>query len=979
MRKIAIAFIMLMAAASAAAQPATANVHDSKPLMATSDIRDRQPDHLKMQTFYLDNGLKVIIAEDHSEPKVFGAVIVHAGSKNEDTAATGVAHYFEHIMFKGTDRIGTVDWASEKVLLDSISDAYDRLHATADETQRQAIQMEINRLNVAASKYAIANETDAILQKMGCTGLNAGTSYDYTVYYNTLPSNQLENWMDVYVERFRNPVYRLFQTELEAVYEEKNISDNEQMYTFIRTLFKEAFGEHPYSRDIIGYGHHLKNPQPSQMKVFYDRYYVASNMTLLLVGDLDISTARKMAAEKFGVWPKGEKAIQPKYNMPKFERQIVKKVKQTPLKMGVMIFPGVNSGHPDELPLSVLSNIISGGNGSMDVLTSEGRLLAASLMPLTLGDAGVNAILYLPKLIGQKHTAAEELVWQCLDSVKQGLFSDALLESIKMNVLRSRKEQLESISGIASLLESLELEGSDYNGWIRDNERLQHMTREEIMDVARRYFDRDHCTIIRSSMGFPKKEGAVKPNWEHLEAHNQGAKSEFARMIEERPVGEIVPQVIDFDKDVHTSEIAPGCKMYSSRNPKNDIFTINIFYHYGTFDNRDLDLAMEYFSQLGADSMTLQQFNIELQRLGGSFSFTSSNDFSNLSISGFESNLDAILDLVASKLNNPRHDEQQIKNMVEAMEALKKEYRKDPGSWSSALAEYVYYGDSSTYLNHATIKELKKMKGPQLIAMLQPVFDRDSRVVYVGNIEPSHVASLLLSHNLVHRHVEVLTEKRIRKPHTYNENRVFYCTNPDFVKSDIYFKVESSDFNLDDRATCSMFNEYMGGGMNSVFFQEIREFRALGYSTYGYFSYDQLKRVPPYMRAFLGTQCDKTNDGIEAMSDLIRTFPEREDKFIPARDYLISVRNSDYIGFRLIPYHVASWIEGEKVDHDPRAEITNRIRTMTYDELRQFHATYVAGRPMLILLSGNAKKFNLLDLSAYGKVQQVKYNDMFKF
>ena len=130
---------------------------------------------------------------------------------------------------------------------------------------------------------------------MGCTGLNAATSYDYTIYYNYLPSNQLENWMEVYAERFRNPVYRLFQSELETVYEEKVKNDNKPSIQFIRRMFREAFGDHPYGRETIGYGRHLKCPQPSAMKRFYDQYYVASNMTLLLVGDLNLAQARALA------------------------------------------------------------------------------------------------------------------------------------------------------------------------------------------------------------------------------------------------------------------------------------------------------------------------------------------------------------------------------------------------------------------------------------------------------------------------------------------------------------------------------------------------------------------------------------------------------------------------------------------------------------------------------------------------------------
>ena len=521
------------------------------PLMA------QQP--LKVETFHLSNGLKVIMCESHDQPKIYGSVVVHAGSKNEDPTATGVAHYFEHIMFKGTDRIGTTNWDKEKPLLDSISDLYDQIQATQDAERRHQLQLEINRLNIAASKYAIPNETDAILQQMGCTGLNAGTSYDYTVYYNTLPSNQLENWMEVYAERFRNPVYRLFQGELEAVYEERNIYNNEQMYAFTRNLFTESFGEHPYSRDVIGLDEHLKNPQPSAMKRFYDKYYVASNMTLILVGDFNTAEAKKMAEKYFSIWPKGDPVKQPTYNLPKFESRVVKEVKQTPIKVGLIIMPGVKENDPDKLPLDVMSSIISGGNGRLDELTTEGKIMIAQQIPFSLQDAGTNIILYVPKLIGQKHEAAENLIWAAIDSVKAGRFSDKLMESIKMKTLVGRKQMLETYSGIANLLQSLELSGSNYEEWLKDNERLMNLTREDIMKIAAKYYDRNHCTIIRSKMGFPKKGESIKPDWDHLEAQNQGEKTDFAKHIADRKVKEIMPQSLDYKTLVQTVPVSRNC------------------------------------------------------------------------------------------------------------------------------------------------------------------------------------------------------------------------------------------------------------------------------------------------------------------------------------------------------------------------------------------------------------------------------------
>ena len=636
---------------------------------------------LKVETFRLDNGLKVILCEEHSQPKVYGCVVVHAGSKNEKPTATGVAHYFEHIMFKGTDRIGTTNWAVEKLYLDSISQAYDRLHATKDAKQRHDIQLEINRLNIAASKYAIPNEVDAILQKMGCTRLNAGTSYDYTVYYNTLPSNQLANWMDVYVERFRNPVFRLFQSELEAVYEEKNMYDNQMGHDFSRNIFTEAFGEHPYSREVIGLAEHLKNPQPSEMQEFFNTYYVANNMTLLLVGDFNPAEARRLIKDKFSVWRSGELPQQPTYEMPKFEKQKVLDVRQTPIKMGIMIFPGVTEKHPDYMPLDMLGSILGGGSGLLDKAASDNRIMMAQLMPLSLEDAGSTVILYVPNIIGQKHAAAEQVIWDCIDSIKQGNFSDELLESIKTSSIVSQQRQVESFESISNLLLNLELKGSDYQEWLRDNKRWMNLTRDEVIEVANKYFDRDHCTLVRSKMGFPKHDAAVKPDWDHLEAQNQGVKSSFAKMIESNVPDPIKPQIIDFKKDVSITDVTPHCQLYSTFNPRNDIFELRITYNYGLLDDYNLDRAISYMEMLGADSMNLQQFNMAMDLLGGSTSlYTSGDDRCVLRISGLEQNMDSILSLVSRWVFKPTHDARMIAKAVDGMKANVKRLGQLDGS-----------------------------------------------------------------------------------------------------------------------------------------------------------------------------------------------------------------------------------------------------------------------------------------------------------
>ena len=949
-------------------------------LFLVAALHAQQP--VKVETFHLDNGLKVILCEEHSQPKIYGCVVVHAGSKNEKPTATGVAHYFEHIMFKGTDRIGTTDWATERLYLDSISQAYDRLHATQDAKERHDIQLEINRLNVAASKYAIPNEVDAILQKMGCTGLNAGTSYDYTVYFNVLPSNQLSNWMDVYVERFRNPVFRLFQSELEAIYEEKNMYDNQMGHDFSRNIFTEAFGEHPYSREVIGLADHLKNPQPSEMQQFFNTYYVANNMTLLLVGDFNTAVARKLVEDKFSIWRSAPLPQQPTYNLPKFDTRKVVNVKQTPIKMGIMLFPGVTSNHPDYLPLQMLGSILGGGSGLLDKAVSDGRIMMAQLMPISLQDAGSNIVVYVPNIIGQKHEAAEKIVWDCIDSIKQGRFSDELLQSIKTSTLVDRQRQLEDYKSLANLLLQLELENSSFQQWQLDMQRWMNLTRDEIIEVANKYFDPDHCTMVRSKMGFPSHNGAVKPDWEHLEAQNQNAHSPFALMIESSQPDPIQPQVVDFKKDVAITQLTPNCKLYSVPNPKNEVFDLEITYRYGELDNVDLDRAIQYMYAVGADGLNRQEFTMAMNQLGGSCWLSTNEEESTLHISGLEQNIDSILSLSARWLFHPTHDAKQIDLIVDEIKADEKAAKDASNQWFSALRRYVSYGSMSSFLRQTPYKQWGKRTGEQLHAEVLQLFTRNGYATFSGNTDPDALCQAIRRNGLVNDQVEVVG-RRAFKQQLPSQSQVAYVSNKKFLQSDIAFLMPSRPFDTNDLPVISLFNEYFGGGMNSVVFQEIREFRSLGYSTYGSFSYDRFNRNPTYMYAFLGTQCDKTRDGVEAMRDLLVQFPDRPDKLAPAIEHQVVSRNSNHYTFRDLPQFVHQCIEDLGWQRDRRADVTQQISRLTLDDLKAFHAKYIQGRPLVVLISGNAKKYNPKEVAKLlgdnTPVVEYKYKQLFKF
>ena len=931
---------------------------------------------LKVKTTTLDNGLKVVMCEEHSAPKVFGAVYVHAGSKNDPLDATGMAHYFEHIMFKGTDKIGTINWEAEKVFLDSIDIMYDKLHETTDVEARAAIQKKINELSIASTEYAIPNEVDVILTKMGGTGLNAGTAYDQTMYFNAFPSNQIEKWMDVYVERFRNPVFRLFQSELETVYEEKNMYGDGPINAFQERMFKEVFGDHPYGRPVIGLTEHLKNPQTSKMHEFFNTYYVANNMTLILVGDINIEEIEPIIAEKFGVWRSGEIPAQPKFTVPTFNGPTIKKVKMTPIKVGVLAWRGVKVSDPDYLPLSIACEIFSNGEtGIMDKDMLDGRIMMAMLLPLSLEDHGANIIIYVPQIIVQSHEEAEDIIFESVNKLKNGEFSDDLFEAIRTKILKERVQSTEGIAALSSLFLELEERNMTYDDYLAETERIRNIKKDDVVAIAQKYFSNDYLSV-RSKTGFPAKDKVDKPNWKPIEAKNTDAKSDFAKMIEAEEVKEVTPQVIEFGKDVEITKVNDCYTMYSTKNPYNDIFNLTISYNYGTLDNPDLERAISYWSLLGTDKMTFEEFNLELQKLGASISLNAYQSTNTVNIEGFEKDFDRIMALCEDVLYNPANDENKIKIIADAEKMDEQTLKEDASEWAQALRQYALYGDKSYYLGKTPLKKWKKRTGDELLNEVKKAHYYSGDIYFSGNIDNQDVIKTLEKYDIVKNNV-VKTTKKVKVENNFTDNQVFIAHNKKFRQSNIYMHVPSVTLNEKDQAVSQVFNKYFGTDMYSIVFQEIREFRSLGYTAYGYFTYDVLNRKPGYLFTFLGTQSDKTNEGIDALRGLITDMPERLEKFNASKDALIMSRASNYVGFRDIPESVCTWVE-QGYDHDPRLGVTEIIRNTEYKDVYDFYKRNVADRPIIIMMSGNKKQIDVKALEKYGTVIELKYKEIFK-
>ena len=255
-------------------------------------------DPMNVHLFELDNGLQVYLTENYEKPRFYAEISVRAGSNHDPAESTGLAHYLEHLLFKGTQKIGTLDYEKEHQHIKNIEALYEKHFSETDEAKRKEIYAAINREAQLAAQYSIPNELDNLYKSMGGTGVNAHTSFEETVYKVDLPSNRIRHWAEIEAERFVDPVFRLFHTELETVYEEKNRSlDNKDRVIFF-TVLKTLYKNHPAGQQrTIGSVEHLKNPSLVNIHNYFNTYYVPNNMRSRFPG-ISISWRRSRSSTR---------------------------------------------------------------------------------------------------------------------------------------------------------------------------------------------------------------------------------------------------------------------------------------------------------------------------------------------------------------------------------------------------------------------------------------------------------------------------------------------------------------------------------------------------------------------------------------------------------------------------------------------------------------------------------------------------------
>lgn len=936
-------------------------------------------DPLKVRIYTLKNGLKVYLSKYEAEPRLQTQIAVKAGGKNDPAETTGLAHYLEHIMFKGTSDFGTMDWPKEKVFLDSIEHMFEHYRGLTDSMERVKYYAQIDKVSNEASKLAIANEYDKMTAEIGARGTNAYTTEDRTVYINDIPANQIENWIRIEADRFKQIVPRLFHTELEAVYEEKNRSlDNDYWKTF-EVMNTSLFKKHPYgTQTVIGTIDHLKNPSITNIKNYFNKYYRPNNVAICLSGDLDYDKTIALIDKYFGEWkPNDQLPAWTKIQEDAITEPVRAEVLGPDAEWVNIGFRFDGRGSADFQLLRLCDMILSNSQaGLIDLnLKQKQKVLEPSSYVNDMNDYSIHTFSGKPRN-DQSLDEVKDLLLGQIELLKKGEFEDWLIEAVINDMKKSRIQQSEQNWSRSNDLVMAFTNNMNWANYVGEVDALRKFKKEDIVKFANEHYGNGYAVVYKRNGKDPNSRKVPKPAITRV-ALNKEAVSPFHEAVLKNKPEKLNPVFLDYSKDIQKLEMNKGVPVLYTPNSENDLFTLYYLSDVGTNNNPMLKVAVEYLEYLGTSDMTAEDFKKELYKIGCNVGVFADDDQTYIYVSGLSENMDKAIQLFEKLLADPKPDEKAMNDMVDGIFKTREDVKKDKFAiLYQGLINYGLYGPVSSFTNVLSNKQLRELKPEQLTTLIRNFTSTEHKVLYYG---PRNGMEVVASLNQYH----VLPEKLSPAPprvkfamKDINDPSAFWA-DYDMVQAEIVFLSKGPQFDKSRIPASRIFNEYFDGNMSSPIFQELREAQGLAYSTFAFYG-TGLPGDNDFFYGYIGTQADKQAQSMKALNELIHNFPRTENGFEVAKSGLMSRIESARITKTGILFNYLS-AQRQELDHDIRKDIYEAAQTMTLDDVQKFQEQYLKNAKYNVVLVGSKDKLNFTDLKKYGKVQQVSLDELFGY
>ncbi len=931
-------------------------------------------DPMKAHIYELDNGLKVYLSENREEPKFFAEVSVRAGGVNDPAANTGLAHYLEHLMFKGNTKLGSKDWEKEKLHIDRITQLYERRFKEKDPEKRAALFEEINAESRKAAEFAIPNELDRIVKELGATSTNAGTSNDYTIYFFEFPSNRIEQWAMLESNRFIEPVFRLFLPELEVVYEEKNRSLDNKDRLVIEKLFATQYPDHPYgTQSVLGQVEHLKNPSIRAIHDFFNTYYVANNMALCLSGDFEIEETIAVIDRYFSRWKSGQIPPAPPYAQPLTENRSAE-----------LFYPGMEVvyigfstqplAHEDVEALKLIDMILDNAQAGLINLNlnQKQRVLRAGSFPLFRKYAGAQYLFGSPKE-GQALEAVEELLLEQVDILKRGDFGDWLTPAILADFKKNEKLALESNRARVGMLSNAFRSELDWSYLIGEISRMEALTREEIIRVANKYFDGPYLTVYRRDGEFEPPK-VPKPLFDQpdVQAFHTSA---YGREVLSKEVTPIAPEFVEAGKDFQVVTIRDGIRLFYSRNPVNDLFSLSMGFEMGRLENRKLAVAGSLMDKAGTKDLSPEALKRAWYAQGSEFSFSVEDHNTSISIKGLDENFQEALQLMQEFVREPVSSREILDDLKAIILKQRDDAKKDIRSVYLALRNYQRFQEDSPFLTRLTRDEIFALQQDELLDLVAslPTYEHD--YFYIGALPLEEVKKKIAQYYPSASGLKSPPPRRLQDIREPGQTEIAFF-HKESAQARIRIEFADGRYSEDDRLEVELFNDYFSGGMSGIVFQELRESRALAYSVGAFYFQPSNLWDENLVLGDIATQPDKAAEALAAFLDLFDNMPQSEGRFQNTLRSLENQYRVSKINFRGILGAVRNW-DRLALEADPRRNRFEDILTAEFPTLLDFQRKRIAGRPRLISIVGPRDRIDLARIEQFGQIREVTVEDIF--
>ncbi|WP_106917427.1 M16 family metallopeptidase [Chryseobacterium aurantiacum] len=929
-------------------------------------------DENKVRAYTLKNGLKVFLAQNFDAPRIQTFIPVRTGSNNDPADNTGLAHYLEHMMFKGTSKLGTQNWEKEKVLLDQISTLFEEHKAEQDSEKKKEIYKKIDEVSQEASQYAIANEYDKAISSLGASGTNAHTWFDETVYKNNIPNNELEKWLKVEKDRFSEIVLRLFHTELESVYEEFNRAQDNDTRLVNYELMAALFPTHPNGQQTtLGNPEHLKNPSMQAIHKYFDEYYVPNNYAMVLVGDLNFEETIQLVDQYFGTLPYKEL---PK-KTPIVEEPITKIVKKTvksPTTPRVQLAWRTDSyGTREAMLADVLANILSnrGEAGLLDLhINQTQKMLWAQAFSVGLKQYGYFSIVAVPKET-QTLEEATEMVLAEIDLVKKGDFPDWMLPAIINDFKLQRMKGLETSEGLATTLYDIYIKGRSWEQELNEMDEYASFTKEDIINFANAFF-KDNYIVINKEKGVNERLIRVEnPGITPIKI-NRDTQSEFLKEILSEKTEDIQPEFINYQKEITTDE-AKGKKLSFVRNKYNDMAQVHFIFPFGSDNDRELGISTQLLQYLGTHDLSPEDLKKEFFKIGVSNNFKTSNNQLLISLSGLEENIEKGISLLQNWMYNVQPNQEIYQQFVGTVLENRQAMKRDKNRIMTALINYTKLGSTSRFTDVISKEELEGSKAEVFTDRMKLLFKYPYQVFFYGKDFERFKG--YIGQYIEEESLQMPEARQYPEPATGGN---VYFTDYDMVQMEMS-KIGKGDLvNPSHFGKINVFNEYFGRGLSSIVFQEIRESKSLAYSAYVSYAANAELKHPDYITTYIGTQPDKLMIAVDTMNELMNELPEVPIQFENAKNAALKQIASTRVIRNNIFFNTLN-LKKLGIYHDFRKDIYEEIQSLTFEDIKKFYQTEIKPVHFNTAIIGKKENLNMEAVGKMGTFTELNLEDIF--